>query len=111
MIQPGDKEYLDFQEESFKKIKEHKCHRLSKRGVDGSFCADFKTYHESDLAFKGNMLATSITLPQSSANIANNVRCVAESITSNLWQGHFGDSALNYGIFGICVFLFFSILP
>lgn len=108
VIQPGDKEFVDIYNEFRKQSKDIKCHRLS--GGDGSTCSKIKTINESDLGFKLFRLGKELTDPQAAANIANNDKCVAATVMSDFWQGRSPDSALTYGVFGVCASLVAFIL-
>lgn len=105
-VHAGDDEIMEVMKDI--RGKKMNCHRLSGRA--GSTCADLREVMISNLGFRFYKAGVSMGEGQAAANIANNDNCVAETVMSNLWQGHFGDSALTYGVFGVCASLLASIL-
>lgn len=99
-MQQGDDEYLDAVKEAKKALGTGVCHEKS-GSIEGSHCATQKKIMDDKLGFKLFRLGTSVGDGQAAANIANNDECVAETVMSNFWQGHFKDSALAYGAFGV----------
>ena len=108
-MQPGDDRVKKAFDKYFEKEKKFKCHRSS-AGNANSICKDKLEFQINNIAFDHYKFSAAIEDGQEAANIANNDKCVAETITSNVWQGFPPDSALAYGAFGVCVSLLASIL-
>jgi len=108
-MQPGDDRVKKAFDKYYEKVKKFKCHRSSAGNVN-SICKDELDIQSDNIAFDHYKFSAAIGDGQKAANIANNDKCVAETITSNVWQGYAPDSALAYGAFGVCVSLLASIL-
>lgn len=103
-VQPGDKMIANDIKVIREKNTGYACHRLS-GAADGSTCAGARKFEISKDGFRLFKIANMLASAQASANVANNDRCVAETIMADFWQGQFG-SALAHSVVGACAALF-----
>ena len=86
-VQPGDDDIVYILEEYRLMSEGAKCHKLS--GEIGSHCASLKWIKESKLGFPLYKVFKILEDAQLAANVANNDKCVAQTITANFWHNNF----------------------
>lgn len=99
--QPGDDNIREWRKKAAQQTANNKCHKLS--GGEGSFCNDFYNWQISSDGWKffTNAGLVGTASAQAYANVANNDKCVAESVNLNFWSGHFGDNAFGLSVAAI----------
>lgn len=101
--QPGDSDIMDAQKKFISQAAGLKCHQLTGTPGAGSLCNDFYEWQISDDGWSWFTTTSLVGTPnaQAHANIANNDKCVAESLTVAFWQDHFGDNAFGLSVAAI----------
>lgn len=100
--QPGDDNIVSEIQRAFDQTKGHKCHQLS--GAEaGSVCAATLNWQRSDDGWRFHNKATNVgdAMAQQHANVANNDKCVAETLTISFWQGHYDDNAFGFSFVAV----------
>lgn len=112
-LEIGDSDFVKEYTEAVAAVQKLSCHRTNFAAAGNNQCKAWRNAAESrdKTIFKASHLPGTLgtTGHQLHANLANNDKCVANSITQHLWKG-FGDAYLSYSVVGMFATAFAYIL-